>query len=164
MRKALGSILLVLVTGYLEAQPASRLSKKALELVSVDAPVVALVDVQVVDGTGGPPKAAQTVVIDNGRIKAVGPVADVAIPAEAKRLELQGHTVIPGIVGMHNHTFYTTSARESQMNVTSPRLYLASGVTTIRTTGSFSPYSEINLKRSIENGEIAGPRIAAALC
>ncbi len=60
---------------------------------------------------------------------------------------------------MHNHTFYTTSQRESQMNVTSPRLYLASGVTTIRTTGSFSPYSEINLKRSIESGEIAGPRM-----
>ncbi|HEY7820394.1 MAG TPA: amidohydrolase family protein, partial [Vicinamibacteria bacterium] len=84
---------------------------------------------------------------------------DVAIPAGARRLELSGHTVIPGIVGMHNHTFYTTSERESQMNVTSPRLYLGSGVTTIRTTGSFSPYSEINMKRAIESGEIVGPRM-----
>ncbi|HJS74438.1 MAG TPA: amidohydrolase family protein [Vicinamibacteria bacterium] len=159
MRKALGSILLVFVTGRVDAQPASQLSKEAREFVSVDAPVVALLGVQVVDGTGGPPKAAQAVVIENGRIKAVGPVADVAVPAGAQRLELEGHTVIPGIVGMHNHTFYTTSERESQMNVTSPRLYLASGVTTIRTTGSFSPYSEINLKRSIESGEIAGPRM-----
>jgi imidazolonepropionase-like amidohydrolase len=121
----------------------------------VSAPVVALVGVQVVDGTGAPPKAGQTVLIENGRITAVGNAAEVTVPAAAQRLELSGHTVIPGIVGMHNHTFYTTAKRESQMNVTSPRLYLASGVTTIRTTGSFSPYSEINLKRSIETGEIA---------
>mgnify|MGYP001323570518 CR=1 FL=1 len=73
--------------------------------------------------------------------------------------DLSGHTVLPGIVGVHNHTFYTTSARQSQMNVTSPRLYLASGVTTIRTTGSYSPYSEINMKRAIEEGEIVGPKM-----
>ena len=157
MRKMLGSI--VFAAGPLFAQPASRLSEEALQFVSVDAPVVALVGVQVVDGTGAPPKAGQTVVIENGRIAAVGGAAEVAVPPGARRLELSGHTVIPGIVGMHNHTFYTTAKRESQMNVTSPRLYLASGVTTIRTTGSFSPYSEINLKRSIENGEIAGPRM-----
>jgi imidazolonepropionase-like amidohydrolase len=156
----LGSIVfVVLVGGPLFAQPASRLSEEARQFVSVDAPVVALVGVQVVDGTGAPPKAGQTVVIENGRIAAVGGAAEVALPPGAQRLELSGHTVIPGIVGMHNHTFYTTSKRESQMNVTSPRLYLASGVTTIRTTGSFSPYSEINLKRSIDNGEIAGPRM-----
>ncbi len=159
MRKALGSMILVLAAAGLEAQTASQLSKEAREFVSVDAPVVALLGVQVVDGTGSAPKPGQTVVIANGRITAVGPEGDVAIPAEARRLELSGHTVIPGIVGMHNHTFYTTSQRESQMNVTSPRLYLASGVTTIRTTGSFSPYSEINLKRSIESGEIVGPRM-----
>ena len=45
------------------------------------------------------------------------------------------------------------------MNTTSPRLYLAAGVTTIRTTGSYSPYSEINMKRAIEAGEIVGPRM-----
>ncbi len=153
----LGSI--VFVAGPLFAQPASRLSEEAMQFVSVDSPVVALVGVQVVDGTGAPPKAGQTILIENGRIAAVGSADEVAVPAAARRLELSGHTVIPGIVGMHNHTFYTTAKRESQMNVTSPRLYLASGVTTIRTTGSFSPYSEINLKRSIENGEIAGPRM-----
>jgi imidazolonepropionase-like amidohydrolase len=162
LRNALGSIFLVLASTRVHAhgaQPAAQLSKEARAFVSVEAPQVALVGVQLVDGTGSPPQPSQTVVIENGRITAVGPAAEVAIPAGAQRLALEGHTVIPGIVGMHNHTFYTTSSRESQMNVTSPRLYLASGVTTIRTTGSFSPYSEINLKRSIENGEIAGPRM-----
>ncbi|MGH9334230.1 MAG: amidohydrolase family protein [Vicinamibacteria bacterium] len=143
----------------LKAQPAAQLSEKAREFVSVSDPVVALVGVQVVDGTGAPPLGGQTVVIENGRITAVGGSAVVMVPPGAKRLDLPGHTVIPGIVGMHDHTFYTTTKRESQMNVTSPRLYLASGVTTIRTTGSFSPYSEINLKRSIETGEIVGPRM-----
>jgi imidazolonepropionase-like amidohydrolase len=160
LRKLLGSIVFVfLVGGPVLAQPASRLSEEARQFVSVEDSVVALVGVQVVDGTGAPPKAGQTVLIESGRIAAVGSASDVAIPPGARRLELPGHTVIPGIVGMHNHTFYTTAKRESQMNVTSPRLYLASGVTTIRTTGSFSPYSEINLKRSIETGEIAGPRM-----
>ena len=82
---------------------------------------------------------------------------EVSVPAGALRLDLSRHTLLPGIVGMHNHTFYTTVRRQSQMNVTSPRLYLASGATTIRTTGSYSPYSEINMRRAIENGEIAGP-------
>jgi imidazolonepropionase-like amidohydrolase len=160
LRKALGSIGIVFCTALsLGAQPASKLSEEARKFVSVEGPVVALVGVQVVDGTGSPPKPAQTLLIENGRITALGSASDVAIPAGAQRLELSGHTVIPGIVGMHNHTFYTTSQRASQMNVTSPRLYLASGVTTIRTTGSFSPYAEINLKRSIESGEIAGPRM-----
>ncbi len=148
---------MVMTPVCLGAQSASELSDDAREFVSVDAPVVALVGVQLVDGTGAPAKPGQTIVIDNGRIAAVGD--NVAIPEDARRIDLEGHTVIPGIVGVHNHTFYTTSRRQSQMNTTAPRLYLASGVTTIRTTGSYSPYSEINMKRAIEDGEIVGPRM-----
>lgn len=145
------------VAPSLAAQSASELSEQAREFVSVAAPVVALVDAQVIDGTGAPPRSGETVLIENGRITAVGP--DVAIPPGAERIDATGHTVIPGIIGVHNHTFYTTSARTSQMNTTAPRLYIASGVTTIRTTGSYSPYSEINMKRAIEEGEIVGPRM-----
>ena len=122
---------MVMTPVCLGAQSASELSDDAREFVSVDAPVVALVGVQLVDGTGAPAKPGQTIVIDNGRIAAVGD--NVAIPEDARRIDLEGHTVIPGIVGVHNHTFYTTSRRQSQMNTTAPRLYLASGVTTIRT-------------------------------
>lgn len=149
--------LLLFAGGTCWAQSASELSEQARAFVSVDATAVVLENVQLIDGTGAPPRAAQSVVIDNGRISAIG--ASVEAPAGAARLDLSGHTVIPGIVGVHNHTFYTTSVRTSQMNVTAPRLYLASGVTTIRTTGSYSPYSEINMKRAIEEGEIAGPRM-----
>ena len=128
---------LIFAPALATAQPTGQLSEQARAFVSVDAPVVALVGVQLIDGTGAAPRSGQTIVIENGRIRAIGD--NVSIPAGAERLDLAGHTVLPGLVGVHNHTFYTTSARQSQMNVTSPRLYLASGVTTIRTTGSYSP-------------------------
>lgn len=141
------------------AQSAERLSANTRAMASVVEPVVALTNVRVLDGTGAAPREAQTVVIENGRITAVGPAAATKVPAGARVLDLAGHTVIPGIVGMHDHTFYTTSGRSIQANFSAPRLYLASGVTTIRTTGSMSPYSELNLKRQIEEGQAPGPRM-----
>lgn len=142
------------------AQSYDQLSDDVRQMVSVPESVVALTNVRVIDGTGAAPRENQTVVITNGRITAVGPAASTRPPANARVLELAGHTVFPGIVGMHNHTFYTTSfGRSVQLNYSSPRLYLGSGVTTIRTTGSMSPYSELNLRKSIADGEIPGPRM-----
>lgn len=141
------------------AQSYDKLAPSAQRFVSVKAPVVALVNVRVVDGTGRAPQDGQTVVIANGRIQAVGPAASTPVPAGAERLDLAGHTVLPGLVGMHNHTYYTTSARGTQSNTTAPLLYLGSGVTTIRTTGSYSPYHEINLKRTVDLGRWPGPRM-----
>ena len=139
------------------AQP--QLSQGTREYVSVDAPVVALQNVRVVDGTGAAPAENQTIVIQNGRIAAVGPAAIARVPAGARTIDLQGHTVIPGLIGLHNHTFYTTRGRSVQLQFTAPKLYLGSGVTTIRTTGGTSPYHEINMKRSIEAGREPGPRM-----
>ena len=139
------------------AQTAGELPEAVAEFVKIQAPVVALTGVQVLDGTGAAPMAGATVVIRDGVIEAVGP--DVEVPAGAEVLELDGHTVIPGIVGLHNHTFYTTAGRRVQATETAPKLYLGSGVTTIRTTGSYHPYSELNLKRAIEAGELPGPRV-----
>ena len=142
------------------AQTFDRLSDNVREMVSVAEPVVALTNVRVIDGTGAAPRENQTVVIENGRITAMGPAASTRPPANARVLDLAGHTVFPGIVGMHNHTFYTTSfGRSVQLNYSSPRLYLGSGVTTIRTTGSMSPYSELNLRKSIADGATPGPRM-----
>lgn len=137
-------------------------SEAVQRFVSVEAPVVALTHVRVVDGTGTPPAEDQTVVISEGRIGAVGPAASTRVPAGAKVLDLPGHTVIPGIVGLHNHTFYTTNLRSVQLNATAPILYLASGVTTIRTTGSHSPYAELNLRRIINARQTVGPRMHVA--
>ncbi|HEX5726957.1 MAG TPA: amidohydrolase family protein [Longimicrobiaceae bacterium] len=152
------AVALAAATGA-SAQRYDALDPDVRGFVSVSEPVVALTNVRVVDGTGAAPRTGQTIVIENGRIAAVGPAASVRVPQGARVLDLSGHTVIPGMVGLHDHTFYTTPRRRVQANFTAPRLYLASGVTTIRTTGSASPYDELNLKRAIDDGEVPGPHM-----
>ena len=130
------------------------------DLVAVDAPAVALMHVKVLDGTGAPSRSDQTVVIEDGRITAVGPAASVRPPDGARVMDLSGHTVIPGLVGLHDHSYYTGgNGRAAQLSFSGPRLYLGSGVTTIRTTGARAPYEELNLKREIEAGRAIGPTI-----
>jgi imidazolonepropionase-like amidohydrolase len=147
-----------LLTGFAApaaAQGRPSLSDGVREFVAVDAPVVVLSGVQVIDGTGAPRRDDQTVVIRDGLIASVGPIAGVPVPQGARVLELPGHTVFPGIVGMHNHLGhgYDFNVRQDA------RLYLAGGVTAIRVTGAHQPYSEINLKREIDEGRSSGPRI-----
>ncbi|MGI8618831.1 MAG: amidohydrolase family protein [Gemmatimonadaceae bacterium] len=157
---ALASLAAPAFVAGLPAQQPDTLSTAVRRYVTVNAPIVALTRVTVIDGTGAPAKHDQTIVIRNGRIAAVGARTRVQIPQGATVLDLPGHTVIPGIVGMHDHLFYTAAGgRASQMTYTAPRLYLAAGVTTIRTTGSRAPYAEINTKQAIDGGLIPGPRI-----
>lgn len=142
------------------AQSAAELSESTREYVAVGDPVVALTHVSLIDGTGAEPRADQTVVIDGGRITAVGASGDVDVPDGARVMDMTGHTVIPGMIGLHDHMFFSgAGGRSSQANYTAPRLYLASGVTTIRTTGSVQPYDDINVRASIERGNTPGPRI-----
>ena len=142
------------------AQSADQLSESTREYVSVPEPVVALTGLTLIDGTGAPARHGQTVVIDAGRITAVGADGEVDVPAGARMMDLAGHTVIPGMVGLHNHMFYTAAGgRAAQANYTAPRLYLGAGVTTIRTTGSRRPYDDINVRSEINRGLMPGPRI-----
>jgi imidazolonepropionase-like amidohydrolase len=144
----------------LDAQRADSLSPSVREFVSVAEPVVALTGVTVIDGTGAAPRRDQTIVLRDGRIAEVGPAARVKAPAGARVIALAGHTVIPGLIGIHDHLFYTAAGgRAVQMGFTGPRLYLGSGVTTIRTTGGRSPYAEINTKAAIDAGRVPGPRV-----
>jgi imidazolonepropionase-like amidohydrolase len=128
------------------------------EFVAVEAPVVALTNVKVIDGTGAPARTGQTVIIEGDRIAAVGATGQVQVPAGAQVMDLPGHTVIPGLVGLHNHSYYTGGfGRSAQLTFSGPRLYLGAGVTTIRTTGARAPYDELNLKRAIDSGQVIGP-------
>lgn len=141
-----------------KALPAQALSAEVKAFVSVDAPVVALTHMRVVDGTGGPAREDQTLVISGGRIQAVGAAPDV--PAGAKVMDLSGYTVIPGLVGMHDHLFYPQGGGFfAEMAFSFPRLYLACGVTTIRTTGSIEPYTDIEIKKLIDASKAVGPKI-----
>jgi len=162
MRKCAAALVAAILVGSglnTSARAQESISSSVAEFVDIDAPVVVLRGTLVVDGTGAEPLPDHSIVIRDGRIAEVGPTGDISVPADAEVVDLAGHTVIPGIVGTHNHTFYTTSLRSVQLNYSAPRLYLGSGVTTIRTTGSMSPYAEINLKESIDNGWTPGPRM-----
>src|SRR6266540_20425 len=144
----------------LTAQRPDSFTAQVREYITVDTSLLALTHVLLVDGTGAAPKANQTIVLRAGRIVSVGPSSAAPVPDGAKTLDLSGSTVIPGLVGMHDHLFYTAAGgRAVQMSYTGPRLYLGSGVTTIRTTGSRAPYAEINLKDIIDHGYVPGPRI-----
>lgn len=132
------------------------------QLVRVEAPLVALLHVRVIDGTGSVPQDDQTIVISDGKIKSVGPSAAASVPAGAKMLDLTGYTVLPGLVGMHDHLFFPQGGSPpiySDMGISFPRLYLALGVTTIRTTGSVAPFTDLEIKRLIDSGRMFGPKI-----
>jgi imidazolonepropionase-like amidohydrolase len=141
-------------------QSVSSLSEKTRALVSVAEPVVALANATIIDGTGAAPKTGQTIIVRDGKIDAVGAAATVQVPAGARVLDLKGQTVIPGIIGMHDHLFYTAAGgRRTLLSFTGPRLYLAAGVTTIRTTGAMAPYADINTKHAIDAGQAPGPHV-----
>ena len=169
MRKRSLAILLVLVAslvigGQAFSQAPAQFSKLVRKFIEVDSPVVALEHVTVIDGTGAAARADQTVVLSNGKIQTIGPAASTAAPAGAKVLDLNGYTVIPGLVGMHDHLFYpsgmtTNPVIYNEMGFSAPRLYLACGVTSLRTTGSIEPYTDLELKKMIDRGEIPGPKI-----
>jgi imidazolonepropionase-like amidohydrolase len=168
MRSILSAVLLLTLScGAGWAQSEQKLSMLTRQYVSVDAPVVALEHVQVIDGTGAPPREDQTIVIDHGRIATVGTAASTPPPPGAKVLDLKGHSVIPGLVGMHDHLFYPSQVATrriegpvllyNEMGFSFPRLYLACGVTTLRTTGSIEPYTDLSLKTLIDAGKTPGP-------
>src|SRR5256885_8503959 len=145
--------------GSLPAQTAPVLSAAVREYVTVDAPVTAITHVRLIDGTGGAVAEDQTIVLASGKIQAVGGPAAVQVPAGAKVMDLTGHTVVPGFIGLHDHTFLTPATHVVHLGFSGPRLYLSSGVTTIRTTGSPTPYLDQNLKQAIDDGRVPGPRM-----
>lgn len=132
------------------------------QFIRVNAPTIALTNVRVIDGTGAAPLENQTIIIADGKISIVGPTAATTIPAGTKTLDLAGYTVLPGLVGMHNHLFFPMGGSPpiySDMGLSFPRLYLALGVTTIRTTGSVAPYTDLEIKRRIDAGRMVGPKM-----
>jgi imidazolonepropionase-like amidohydrolase len=136
------------------------LSPQVKDFVKVDAPVVALTHVRVIDGTGAPAREDQTVILNQGKIEFVGDASAATVPNNAQVLDLHGYSIIPGLVGMHDHMFYPTGGSVyGEMAYSFPRLYLAAGVTTIRTTGSLEPYTDLELKKSIDAGTTPGPKM-----
>ena len=133
-------------------------------VISVRAPLIALTHAKLIDGTGGPAREDQTILIRDGHIAAVGASTQVAVPAGAQTLDLTGKTVLPGLVMLHEHLYFTsvaspTTARHfGEMEYSFPRLYLACGITTARTGGSFEPYTDLEVKARVDAGTMPGPK------
>jgi imidazolonepropionase-like amidohydrolase len=142
----------------------------ALPAAAGERPTLALVGGQVIDGFGGPPIRDGVVLIAGERIVAVGPRAEVPVPAGTTVVSTEGMSVLPGLMDMHVHlmllghadyrhwdTTYLSRFRDEIMPIAARQL-LMSGVTTVRDLGA--PLEEIlHVKRRIERGEIPGPRL-----
>jgi imidazolonepropionase-like amidohydrolase len=158
MRK-LGFVL-ACVLGVIGVAAGQTLSPQVRGFVKVDSPVVALTHVRVIDGTGAAAREDQTVVLSHGKIESVSDAAAASVPKDAQVLDLHSYSVMPGLVGMHDHLVYPLgNGIYGEMAYSFPRLYLAGGVTTIRTTGSLEPYTDLELKKQIDHGETPGPKI-----
>src|SRR5213080_2545087 len=150
-------LLSVFITGLAQTPQSDR-----QQFIRADATVIALTHVRVIDGAGAAPLEDQTIVIADGKIQSIAPTASAKVQSGAQILDLKGYSVLPGLVGMHDHMFFPMGGSPpmySNMGTSFPRLYLALGVTTIRTTGSVEPYNDLEIKKLIDSGRMIGPKM-----
>jgi len=153
------------------AQRVDALGPQVRKYLRVSTPKVVLEHVQIIDGKGAAPISDQNISIEGGKITAISPGADQSPSDGTTIIDLRGYSVMPGIVGMHDHLFYMARpnleadysydgpALFVPMTFSAPRLYLANGVTTARTAGSIDPYTDLRLKEAIETGVLPGPHL-----
>jgi len=150
--------------------PPAPLGPNVQPFVHVPGGQIAIQHLRIIDGTGAAPIDDATLLIDGAKIGAILP-AGSAVPAGYRVLDGTGETALPGLVGMHNHMYYVARPNLDasghsdgpvllpQMTFSAPRLYLANGVTTMRTTGSVEPYTDLNVKAEIDAGHLVGPHM-----
>ena len=150
--------------------PPAPLGPNVQPFVHVPGGQIAMQHLRIIDGTGAAPIEDATLLIDGAKIGAVLPAA-APVPAGYRVLDGTGETALPGLVGMHNHMYYVARPNLDasghsdgpvllpQMTFSAPRLYLANGVTTMRTTGSVEPYTDLNVKAEIDAGHLVGPHM-----
>jgi len=146
------------------ALPCAGLTAQETPEVSVRAKVVALVHARLVDATAPMAREDQTLVIQDGKIAAVGAFGRVPVPEGARIIDATGKTILPGVVMVHEHLYYAVRVggrgfHTNEMDYSFPRLYLACGLTSIRTGGSIEPYADMEIKRRIDTGEMIGPKM-----
>jgi imidazolonepropionase-like amidohydrolase len=129
-----------------------------------NAPVIALIHARVIDGTGTPAFNDQTLILQGGVIAAYGATDAIAVPAGTRVLNLSGKTLLPGLVMMHEHLFtdapnFDMSPLGVNQQVPFTLMYLAAGVTTMRTAGSLDGEADLALKRAIDSGARPGPDV-----
>ncbi|PYR76369.1 MAG: amidohydrolase, partial [Acidobacteria bacterium] len=154
-------VAIALSVAVLSAQ-APQFGDAVKSFIKLNAPVIALTHVRVIDGTGAPARDDQTIVIRKGLIDRLGPSASTPPPDDATTIDLTGKSVIPGLVMVHEHLYYPTGPGfYGNLGESFVRLYLAGGVTTMRTGGNTSGVMDVKLKEMIDAGQQPGPAIDA---
>src|SRR2546425_185238 len=138
---------------------------------------VAIKPGKLLDPETGKTTANQVILVEGNRIKEIG--ANVAIPAEAKIIDLSKATVLPGLFDAHSHLCMTVIAKRDHGNyyfttlldstgyraiegVANGMAMLQSGFTTVRDVGNAGNYADTDLRRAIEAGWVQGPTIVNA--
>lgn len=145
----------------LQAMSQTSFSPQVKAFVDYDTALIAFTHCKLADVKNLKVLEDQTVLVRNGIITAVG--NRLPVPPGFTVIDLTGKSLLPGLVLLHEHMYYADYTPDfSYLNVkelpyTFPKLYLACGATTIRTTGSIEPYTDLNLKRDIDLGKMLGP-------
>src|SRR5215471_18753505 len=161
MRASL-AVIVIAATTFTGQEQRPQLSPQAREFVKIDAPTIVLTHARVIDGPGGPARQNQTIIIRDGKIAALSDGSRIASPAGAIVIDLTGKSVIPGLVMLHEHLYYPVGPNVyGQLGVSFARLYLAGGVTTMRTAGNTNGLMDINIKQQIDGGRQVGPAMDA---
>ena len=135
---------------------------------------ILLVPEAVWDGLWDSPRTGWVVLVRGNRIESVGPAGNLAVPENVERVELSGATLIPGLIEGHSHLFlhpYDEASWDDQVlkepaglrmarAVASARATLLAGITTERDLGTEGVFDyDVQLKRSIDQGIVPGPRL-----
>lgn len=123
---------------------------------------------RLIDGSGGPPVEDSALVVQDGRITYAGPFAGASIPEGAERLNMQGKTIVPGIINGHGHVGLTKDLKQDQANYTRAnvirnlQIYASYGVTTTTDMGT-SLDSILEYRDQRNKGEFEGARVLTAV-
>ena len=161
--KMRSTFLLIICLSSWSLMLAQQFSTQVKSFISVDTSLVAITNTTVIDGSGNDIKYDQTLILKDGHIQEIGNATAIEIPKNALQIDGKGKTVIPGLVMLHEHLFYSKPFENwfsvGQMTFTFPRLYLAGGVTTMRTAGGIEPQTDLNVKKWISEGKMTGPKM-----
>ncbi|WP_082915221.1 amidohydrolase family protein [Arachidicoccus ginsenosidimutans] len=156
-------LMLSILLTYGNFSVAQTFTNKVKRFISIDTPLFAITHVTLIDGTGKDIKQDQTIIVRNHIIENVGASSVVQIPTGVYIVDGTGKTLIPGLIMLHEHLFYPKifdgNYSVGEMQFSAPRLYLAAGVTTIRTGGSIEPQTDLNIKDWINEGKEVGPNM-----